>query len=81
MLMGLRIFTRLARRACKPQLKVMRPENHKYIISGLEEYWSSCIILIHRELPPPHPEEIIVNGEEGAMMLTCSCPMDMSASI
>jgi len=28
-----------------------------------------------------HHEEIIVNGEEGAMMLTCSCPMDMSASI
>src|SRR5450756_363814 len=28
---------------------------------------------IYRELPPPHHEEIIVNGEEGAMMLTSLC--------
>ncbi len=31
----------LRRRACKSQLKVMRPENHKHIISGLEQYWPS----------------------------------------
>jgi IS30 family transposase len=28
----------IRRRTCKPQLKVMRPENHKHIISGLEQY-------------------------------------------
>jgi hypothetical protein len=28
---------------------------------------------IYRELPSPHHEEIIVNGEDVAMMLTCLC--------
>jgi IS30 family transposase len=26
------------RQACKPQQKVMKSQNHKYIISGLEQY-------------------------------------------
>ena len=30
----------IRRRTCKPQLKVMRPEHHKHIISELEQYWS-----------------------------------------
>lgn len=31
---------RIRRRVCKPQLKVMKPENHMHIVSGLEQYWS-----------------------------------------
>jgi IS30 family transposase len=35
------------RLACKPQLKVMKPENLAHIVSGLEQYWSPEQIIGH----------------------------------
>jgi IS30 family transposase len=32
---------------CKPTLKVMKPENHARIVSGLEQYWSPEQIIGH----------------------------------
>ena len=37
----------IRRRTCKPQLKVIRPEHHKHIIGGLEQYWSPEQIIGH----------------------------------
>ncbi|RIE15624.1 IS30 family transposase [Candidatus Cryosericum septentrionale] len=37
----------IPRQACKPHLKVMRPERQKHIISGLEQYWSPEQIIGH----------------------------------
>jgi len=37
----------IRRQACKQQPKVMKPENHKHIVSGLEQYWSPEQIVNH----------------------------------
>jgi IS30 family transposase len=37
----------LRRRACKPQLKVMRSENYERIVNGLGQYWSPEQIIGH----------------------------------
>jgi len=37
----------IRRWACKHQLKLMKPENHDYFVSGLEQYWSAEEIIGH----------------------------------